>query len=160
MPASLRGATRWGGPVEQAAGLPLREVTAKRVTAVFYRQSGCGRRSTDLTFRCRLGSRRRHFVWKVAAVAEQPSQRPWSVEIYQVLDHNHQQRILHVFRELAHPNVIALGTQSGHDWFVVIEVSSLADRVFAHRTICAIDRHATRTYSSGRPQLAGPLPAS
>jgi hypothetical protein len=93
-------------------------------------------------------------------VSEQASQRPWSVEIYQVLDHVHQQLILEVFHELAHPNVIALGTQSERDFFVIVEVCSLADRVFAHQTIYAIDAQAARTYSSGRPQLAGPPPAS
>jgi hypothetical protein len=93
-------------------------------------------------------------------VAEEPSQHPWAVEIYQVLDHDHQQRILKVFSEIAHPNVIALGTQSGRDWYVIVEVASIGDRTFASRTIHAVDRHAARTYSSGRPQLAGPLPAS
>jgi len=93
-------------------------------------------------------------------VAEQTSERRWSVEIYQVLDHDHQQRILKVFRELARPTGVALGTQHGHYWYVIVEVSSSADRVFVSRTIHAIDKHAARTYSSGRPQLAGPLPAS
>jgi hypothetical protein len=97
---------------------------------------------------------------KVAAVAELTSQQPWSIEIYRVIDHDHQQRILKVIREIGQPSVVALGTQSGPDSFVIVEVSSLSDRAFAHRTIRAIDSHAARTYSSGRPQLAGPLPAS
>jgi len=99
-------------------------------------------------------------VGKVAAVAESVSQQPWSIEIFQVLDHDHQQRILKVFREIARPNVIALGTQSRLDWYVIVEVCSSTDRLFASRTVHAIDEHAARTYSSGRPQLAGPLPAS
>jgi hypothetical protein len=82
------------------------------------------------------------------------------VEIYQVTDHDHQQRILKVFRELEHPSVVALGTQGGRDWFVVVEVRSIGDRIFVHQCVYALDPHAARTYSSGRPQLAGPISAS
>lgn len=93
-------------------------------------------------------------------MAEPTPQRPWSIEIYHVRDHDHQQRILKVIREIGQPSVIALGIQSGPDSFVIVEVSSPSDRSFAQRTIQAIDSQAARTYSSGRPQLAGPLPAS
>ena len=93
-------------------------------------------------------------------MSEQTSQRPWSVEIYQVMDHDHQQRILKAFRELEYSSVGALGTQSGRDWFVVVKVCSIGDRIFVHKCIHAIDANAARTYSSGRPQQAGPISAS
>jgi hypothetical protein len=76
------------------------------------------------------------------------------------MDHDHQQRILKVFRELEHPNVVALGTQSARGWFVVVEVRSIVDRILVRQCVHAIDASAARTYSSGRPQLAGPISAS
>jgi hypothetical protein len=97
---------------------------------------------------------------KVAAVAEQASPHSWSVEIYQTLDRDRQQRILEVFRDIERPKVTALGTQSENHWFVIVEVRSIEDRTFASRTIRVIDPRAARTYSSGRPQLAGSLPPS
>jgi len=93
-------------------------------------------------------------------VDEQVPPQSWSIEIYHVLDHDHQQRILEVFRDVERPKVVALGTQSEHDWFVIVEVGSIEDRVFASRTIRVLDPRASRTYSSGRRQMAGPLPAS
>lgn len=83
----------------------------------------------------------------------------WSVEIYEVVDQDHQQRILEVFLEIGRPQVVALGTQSGRNAYVIVEVSSAADRIFARRTISAIDVHARRTYTSGRTRVSGPMPA-
>ena len=84
----------------------------------------------------------------------------WAVEIYEVSDHDHQQRILEAFLEIARPHVIALGTQSGRRSYVIVEISSGADKIFTRCTISAIDTHATRTYSSKVPRPAsGPLPA-
>jgi len=81
---------------------------------------------------------------KVAAMPEQVRQHPWSIEIYQVLDHDHQQRILEAFLEIEWPNVVALGTHHADDWFVIVEARSTTDGVFARRTIHAIDRLASR----------------
>jgi hypothetical protein len=92
-------------------------------------------------------------------VSVQAQKSGWSVEIYEVLDLDHQQRILEVFLEIGRPHVLALGTQSGRNWFVIVEVSTVADRMFARRTIAAIDAHATRTFSSKGTQLSGPMPA-
>lgn len=93
-------------------------------------------------------------------MSEQASPRSWSFEIYQVRDVDHQQRILDVFRDIERPKVVALGTQSEHEWFVIVEVGSIEDRVFASRTIRVLDSRAARTYSSGHRQIAGSLPAS
>ena len=89
----------------------------------------------------------------------QSQQSPWSVEIYEVADRDHQQRILQVFLEIARPHVVALGTQSGRNSYVIVEVSSAADRIFVRRTISAIDARARRTFSSGRSRMSGPMPA-
>lgn len=83
----------------------------------------------------------------------------WSVEIYEVVDQDHQQRILEVFLEIARPHVVALGTQSGRSSYVIVEVSSATDRTFTRRTISAIDTHARRTYTSSRSRVSGPMPA-
>ena len=83
----------------------------------------------------------------------------WSVEIYEVVDQDHQQRILEVFLEIGRPQVIALGTQSGRNSYVIVEVSSGDDSVFARRTISAIDAHARRTYTSNMSRVSGPMPA-
>lgn len=89
-----------------------------------------------------------------------PTQKTrWSVEIYEVSDHDHQQRILEAFLEIARPHVLALGTQSGRRSYVIVEVSSSPDKIFAGCTISAIDPHATRTYSSKLSPASGPLPA-
>ena len=93
-------------------------------------------------------------------MSEQASQRSWSIEIYQVLDQDRQQRILEVFREVERSKVTALGTQSEHGWFVIVEVGSIDDRIFASRTVRVLDPRAALTYSSGRRQTAGSLPAS
>ena len=83
----------------------------------------------------------------------------WSVEIYEVVDQVHQQRILEVFLEIGRPQVVALGTQSGRNSYVIIEVSSAADGEFARRTVSAIDAHARRTYTSNMSRVSGPMPA-
>ncbi len=87
-------------------------------------------------------------------------QRRWSIEIHHVLNHHRQQCILKAFRDIGRAEVTALGSQSGGDWFVVVETSTVEDRFFARSTISAIDEHATRAYSYKAPQLTGPIPAS
>ncbi len=81
----------------------------------------------------------------------------WSVEIYEVVDQDHQQRILEVFLEIGQPHVVALGTQSGRSSYVIVEVTSSAEQTFARRTITAIDAHATKTYSSKVSPVSGPM---
>jgi hypothetical protein len=93
-------------------------------------------------------------------MSEMSEQRQWSVEIFHVLDHDRQQRILEAFRDISRADVTALGTQSGRDWFVVVETGSWDDRFFARNTIAAIDAHATRAYSFQPPPVLGPMPAS
>ena len=88
-------------------------------------------------------------------------QRRWSVEIYRVLDHDRQQRILEAFRDMARAEVTALGTQSARDWFVVVETCSWDDRLLARSTVAAIDVHAARAYSFRPPaRVLRPSPAS
>ena len=89
----------------------------------------------------------------------QTQKKRWSVEIYEVSDHDHQQRILEAFLEIARPQVVALGTQSGRRSYVIVEVASGADKIFTRCTISAIDSQATRTYSSKVTPAPGPLPA-
>jgi hypothetical protein len=92
---------------------------------------------------------------------EAPTKRRWSVEVYYVLDRDRQQRILEAFRDSTREEITALGTQSGRDWFVVVETGSVEDRFFARNTIKSIDVHATRSYSFKPSQVLGPmLPAS
>ena len=83
----------------------------------------------------------------------------WSVAIDEGVDQDHQQRSLEVFLEIGRPKVVALGTQSGHNAYVIVEVSSPADRIFARRTVSAIDAHARRTYTSSKSRVSGPMPA-
>jgi len=92
-------------------------------------------------------------------VSIHPPATRWSVEIYEVADHDHQQRILEIFLEIGHPHVVALGTQSGRRWYMVVEVASGADKLFVRRTISALDPRATRTYSSKPSLVPGPMPA-
>jgi hypothetical protein len=94
------------------------------------------------------------------AMSDSPHQPHWSIEVYHVLDHERQQRILEAFRDIGRADVTALGSQNGHDWYVTVETSTGGDKFFARSTICAIDRHATRAYSYKSAQLSGPLPAS
>jgi hypothetical protein len=93
-------------------------------------------------------------------MSEMSEQRHWSVEIFRVLDHDRQQRVLQAFRDIGQPDVTALGTQRGRDWFVVVETSSWEDGFFARSTISAIDVHSTRAYSFKAADVLGPLPAS
>ncbi len=92
-------------------------------------------------------------------MAVQTHKARWSVEIYEVTDHDHQQRILEAFLEIGRPHVLALGTQSGRRSYVIVEVASGSDKIFTRCTISAIDAHATRTYSSKMSPASGPLPA-
>lgn len=87
--------------------------------------------------------------------------RRWSVEIFRVHSGERQQRILEAFRDIGRPEVTALGTQRGRDWFVVVETCSLEDRFFVRNTIASIDAYATRAYSFRPPNAVGPFsPAS
>jgi hypothetical protein len=91
---------------------------------------------------------------------EVPTKRRWSVEVYYVLDRDRQQRILEALRDSAR-EITALGTQSGRDWFVIVETGSVEDRFFARNIIKSIDVHAIRSYSFKPSQVLGPmLPAS
>ncbi len=88
---------------------------------------------------------------------ESPRGKRWSVEIFHVLDHDRQQRVLEAFRDMARPDITALGTQSGRDWFVMIETSTVEDRFLARTTVTVIDTSATRAYSFKTPDFVGPL---
>ena len=93
-------------------------------------------------------------------MSDSPHQPRWSIEVYHVMDHERQQRILEAFRDIGRADVTALGSQSGHDWFVIVETSSGNDKFLARSTIRTIDMHATRAYAYKNHQLTGPLPAS
>ena len=82
----------------------------------------------------------------------------WSVDVFHVLDRRAQQLILDALND-AGREVVALGADSGHYRFVMVETSSLADRVLAWQTVKDIDRHARKSYSfrpSGRTPLRMP----
>lgn len=70
----------------------------------------------------------------------------WSVDVFHVLDRHHQQLILAALND-AGREVVALGADSGHYVFVIVETCSLADRVLAWQTVKDIDRHARKSYS-------------
>jgi hypothetical protein len=85
----------------------------------------------------------------------EPSEHPrWSVDVFQVQDHEHQQTILQAFQDLDR-QVVALGTQSGHYFFVIVETGLLSDRIFAWQTVKRLDVHARKSYSYRPPQYAG-----
>ncbi len=88
-----------------------------------------------------------------------PSERRWSVEIHHVSSHDRQQRILEAFRDIARPEVTALGSQNSDSHFMVVETSTTEDRAFARTTISVIDAHASRTYSFKPSAHSGPMPA-
>lgn len=81
----------------------------------------------------------------------------WKIQIYRVQSECRQRRILSAFQRIARPGVIALGTRSGPDWFVVVESCSYATEIHARRVVVTIDPTATRTYECEAPP-AGPLP--
>lgn len=84
----------------------------------------------------------------------------WKVQVFRVRGALHQRRILSAFRRIGRPGVIALGTHSGRDWFVVVECSSLPTEVRARRVVMTIDPHAVRTYAcEGRPATSPGTPA-
>lgn len=74
------------------------------------------------------------------------AQPGWRIQIYSVRDCLSQQRILSAIHRIDSPGVVALGTQSGPDWFVIVECSSLVDQIRAHRIVTTIDPRAVRTY--------------
>lgn len=88
-----------------------------------------------------------------------PSSRPWSVEIYQAANQDHQQNILEAFRATGRPDVVALGTLSGPDSFVVVETSNKRAAFHARRAIFTIDPEARRTFKSGASGPPGLVPA-
>jgi hypothetical protein len=49
----------------------------------------------------------------VAKCLKTSQSKQWSVEIYHVMNRERQQRILEAFRDIAHPDVSVLKTQSG-----------------------------------------------
>jgi hypothetical protein len=77
---------------------------------------------------------------------DSPSQTEWKIQIYRVQSGLAQQRMLAAFRRIDRPGVIALGTQSGPDWFVIVESSSLVAEIHARRVVMTIDPKAVRTY--------------
>jgi hypothetical protein len=77
---------------------------------------------------------------------DSPSQTEWKIQIYRVQSAIRQQRMLAAFRRIDRPGVIALGTQSGPDWFVIIECCSFTAEIHARRVVKAIDPKAVRTY--------------
>jgi hypothetical protein len=92
-------------------------------------------------------------------MSEMSEQRRWSVEIFHVSGHDRQQRILEAFRDIGRTEVTALGTQSGRDWFVIVETCTWDDIFFVRNTVSTIDVHATRAYSYKSPSVLGPMPA-
>lgn len=85
---------------------------------------------------------------------ESSSTAGWKLRIYRVQDRVHQQRILTTFLRLGWPGVTVLGTQSGRDWFVIIECSAPTDDIRTSRIVMTIDPLATRTHEcKGSPTL-------
>ncbi len=79
----------------------------------------------------------------------------WKIQIFRVQSQRRQQRILSVFHRIDHPGITALGTQSGPDWFVIVECSTFADQLRAARIVLTIDPLAVRTYEcEARPEEA------
>jgi hypothetical protein len=70
----------------------------------------------------------------------------WKIQIYRVQSHRRLQRMLAAFQRIDRPGVVALGTQSGPDWFVIIECGSLSAEIHARRVVMTIDPRAVRTY--------------
>jgi hypothetical protein len=88
-----------------------------------------------------------------------PEQRHWTVEIFRVANQDRQQVILTAFRAVERADVNALGTQSGNDWFVVVETSSPEDRFLVRTIISTMDSQSTRAYSFRASRVLGPMPA-
>lgn len=74
-----------------------------------------------------------------------PSRTDWTIQIYRVQDERCLQRIIAAFHRIDRPGVVALGTQSGPDWYVVVECDSLASQIHAGRIVMTIDPRAVRT---------------
>src|SRR4051794_15028872 len=77
---------------------------------------------------------------------ESPSQMQCKIQIYRVQSVRWQQRTLAAFRRIDRPGIVALGTQSESDWFVIVECNSLTTELHARRVVLAIDPKAVRTY--------------
>ena len=89
------------------------------------------------------------------------SDTDWKIRIYRVQDERCQQRILSVFHQIDRPGVVALGTQSGPDWFAIVECDSLAAQIRADRVVMTIDPRAIRTYEcEARPEDARTRPTA
>ena len=88
------------------------------------------------------------------------SDHRWVVEIFEVLDHHHQQQVLELFRDIGRPDVSVLGTQDDRGWFIVVETSTSFDRIFARHIVMKVDPHATSTYLSKPPKMLGPTSVS
>lgn len=74
------------------------------------------------------------------------SKTEWKIHIYRVRDASRQQHILSAFKQAARPGIVALGTQSGPDSFVIAECYSLMNEIYARRLVMTIDPLAVRTY--------------
>ena len=88
-----------------------------------------------------------------------PENPKWSVDVFHVAPHR-QQLILDALHD-DEREVVALGANSGHYAFVIVETCSLADRVLVWQTVKDLDRHARKSYSfrpSGRTPLRMPEP--
>lgn len=74
------------------------------------------------------------------------SMTDWTIQIYRVRSESRQQSVLSAFKRIARPGVIALGTQSGPEHFVIVECCSLLNQFYARRVVLTIDPLAERTY--------------
>ncbi len=80
-----------------------------------------------------------------------PEHHRWSVDVFHVRDHEHQQIILDTLLR-AERDLTALGTMTGHYEFVIVETCSVADRVFVWQTVRACDASARKSYSFRPPE--------
>lgn len=140
LPARLAAFLRRGWPVENTAG----------------HFNACDPPQAVLGLGRRLDSRRLLTPTEATAMTEPIEHRRWSVDVFQDLDHEHQQTILEAFRHLD-KELVALGTQSGHYYFVIVETGLLSDRIYAWQTVRQLDIHARKSYSFRPPQYTGLL---
>jgi hypothetical protein len=80
-----------------------------------------------------------------------PDEFRWSLLIYRVSGPARQQRILRAFHRIASPGMTVLGTQSGPDWFVIVDCDSMVHELRARRLIVGMDRAATRVLRTKVP---------
>lgn len=80
-----------------------------------------------------------------------PDEIRWSLLIYRVSGAIRQQRILRAFHRIASPGMTVLGTQSGEDWFVIVDCDSLVHELRARRVILELDWAATKVLRTKVP---------